>query len=87
MDLLLRLVLGLVAGVLGMLAVYRAIPSTPMAWIGAVVVGLIGGWLGGLLANVLGLTAVNWIGSLFVAFVGVVLVLLLLRSMTPHARA
>jgi uncharacterized membrane protein YeaQ/YmgE (transglycosylase-associated protein family) len=44
---------------------------------------LIGGWLGGWAADVLGLQAVNWLGALVIAFVSAVLVLMLLRRIAP----
>jgi uncharacterized membrane protein YeaQ/YmgE (transglycosylase-associated protein family) len=68
-----------------MFAVYRSVPNTPWEWVGAVLVGLIGGWVGGFLANLLGLQAVNWLGSLVVAFIGAALILLAVRRMTPRA--
>lgn len=83
MDLLLWLVLGVVAGILAMLAVYRTFPTTPPQWIGAVTVGLLGGWLGGWLADVIGLERANWLGSLVVAFLGAFALLLALRKAQP----
>jgi uncharacterized membrane protein YeaQ/YmgE (transglycosylase-associated protein family) len=48
---------------------------------------LIGGWVGNLLANVLGLASVNWLGSLVVAFIGAAVILMVLRRMAPRAHA
>jgi uncharacterized membrane protein YeaQ/YmgE (transglycosylase-associated protein family) len=87
MEILVWLVLGVLAGVAALFAVYRAMPNTAMEWVGAVLVGLIGGWIGGLLFNLLGLQTANWFGSLVVAFVGGVIVLMLLRRMAPGAHA
>jgi uncharacterized membrane protein YeaQ/YmgE (transglycosylase-associated protein family) len=42
-------------------------------------VGLIGGVLGGWIANLLGLETANWVGSLVVAFAGAALILYILR--------
>ena len=84
--LLASLVVGVVAGVLAIFAVYRAVPNTSWEWVGAILLGLVGGWVGDLLARVLGLASVNWLGSLIVAFIGAALILLALRRMTPRAR-
>lgn len=83
MDVVLWLGLGVAAGVLAMLAVYRTFPTTAPQWLGAIAVGLLGGWLGGWLGGLLGLEQANWIGSLVVAFLGAFLVLWLLRSAQP----
>lgn len=83
MDTVLWLVLGVVAGLLAMFVIYRKFPSSPMQWIGAIVVGLIGGWVGGWVTDLIGLEAVNWLGSLVVAFLGALLLLILLRRLSP----
>jgi len=83
MDLVISLVLGFVAGILAVAVVYRSIPSNPMALLGALVIGLIGGWVGGWLSGILGLDAVNWIGSIVVAFFGALAILLLLKRVAP----
>ncbi len=74
---------GIVAGILAVTVVYRSVPTNPMALIGALVIGLIGGWVGGWLANLLGLESVNWIGSLVIAFLGALIILLLLKKVAP----
>lgn len=83
MDIVLWLVLGVIAGVAAVLVMYRSIPDTPAEWAGAVLVGLVGGWLGGVAADFLGLEAASWIGSLVLAFVAAVAVLMLLRRISP----
>ncbi len=83
MGIILWLVLGAVAGFLAVLVMYRTIPTGSWQWLGAVAIGLIGGWLGGWVADVLGLQAVNWLGALVIAFVSAVLVLMLLRRIAP----
>jgi uncharacterized membrane protein YeaQ/YmgE (transglycosylase-associated protein family) len=83
MDLIVSLVLGVVAGFLAVVVVYRTIPSSPMAWIGALLVGLLGGWIGQIVANLVGLEAVNWLGSLVIAFVAALGLLLALRKVAP----
>ena len=82
MDVLLWLVVGLVAGVLALVAVYRTVPREPSGWLGALVVGVVGGLVGGWLTGLVDLEAVSWLGSLVVAFVGAVLILWLLRRAT-----
>lgn len=82
MDVVLWLVLGLVAGVLALFAVHRTVPREPSGWLGALVVGVVGGLVGGWLAGLIDLETVSWLGSLVVAFVGAVLILWLLRRAT-----
>jgi uncharacterized membrane protein YeaQ/YmgE (transglycosylase-associated protein family) len=79
MELILWLILGLVAGVLAILAVHRTLPREPMGWVGALLVGLIGGFIGGWIMNLLGMQAVNWLGSLIIAFLGAAAILWLLQ--------
>lgn len=86
MELILWLILGAAAGVMALYTIYRTMPDNPWQWVGALIIGLIGGWVGGFLANIIGLEAVNWIGSLIVAFVGAVLILLLFRRLSPNPR-
>ncbi|MDI3341068.1 MAG: GlsB/YeaQ/YmgE family stress response membrane protein [Sphaerobacter sp.] len=83
MDIILWLVLGAVAGILAVIAIYRTLPANTWQWGGAVAIGVLGGWLGGWVTGLIGLDAVNWLGSLVVAFVSAVLVLLLLRRVMP----
>lgn len=47
MDFVLWLVLGAVAGILAVVAMYRTIPTKLREWVGALGIGLLGGWLGG----------------------------------------
>ena len=79
MDVLLWLVVGLVAGALALFAVHRTVPREPSGWLGALALGLVGGLVGGWLADLVDLEAVSWLGSLVVAFLGAALVLWLLR--------
>jgi uncharacterized membrane protein YeaQ/YmgE (transglycosylase-associated protein family) len=83
MDMVLWLVLGVVAGVAAVLVMYRSIPDTPVEWAGAALIGLVGGWLGGWVADLIGLEAVSWVGSLVIAFVAALLLLLILRKVAP----
>lgn len=84
MDIVLWLVLGAIAGFLAVLVIYRTIPDTPIQWFGAIVVGLIGGWLGGWVTDLVGLEAVNWLGSLVIAFVAAIALLMLLERVAPE---
>jgi uncharacterized membrane protein YeaQ/YmgE (transglycosylase-associated protein family) len=69
--------------VLAMLAVFRTFPSSVQQWVGALAVGLLGGWLGGWLTSALGLEEASWVGSLVIAFAGAYLLLLALRKAQP----
>ena len=82
MDLLTWIIVGLVAGVLALFAVHRTIPREPSGWVGALVVGVVGGLVGGWLTDLIDLESVSWLGSLVVAFLGAVLILWLLRRAT-----
>ena len=86
MDFVVWLVIGLVAGVLAVFAVFRSVPRDPWQWVGALVAGLVGGVVGGWVTDLAGLEATNWIGAIVIAALGAVGVLLLLRRLQP-ARA
>ena len=86
MDIVLWLVIGAIAGIAAVLVMYRSIPDNPIEWAGAIGIGLLGGWLGGWLGDMIGLEAVNWIGSIVIAFVAAVLMLLLLKRVSPGGR-
>jgi uncharacterized membrane protein YeaQ/YmgE (transglycosylase-associated protein family) len=86
METLLWIVLGLAAGVVAMVIVYRSIPRTAWGWVGALAVGLLGGWAGGLVTDLIGLEIVSWLGAFVVALVGAWALLALIRRMLP-ARA
>jgi uncharacterized membrane protein YeaQ/YmgE (transglycosylase-associated protein family) len=85
-DVVLWVIIGAVAGLLALLVMYRAMPRTPWQWAGAMAVGIAGGWLGGHVTNLLGLQAVNWVGSLVVAFSGAVGLIALIARMRPSRR-
>lgn len=84
LELISGLILGLAAGILAVIVVYRAVPKEPMALIGAGVVGLIGGLIGHWVADLLGIASLNWIGSLVIGFLGAVGILMLLQKMNPR---
>lgn len=84
MESVIWILVGLAAGAVANVVVFRSIPRTPWTWTGALLVGLVGGWLGGLLTDVIGLEAVNWLGAFVIALVGAILLLLLLRRMLPN---
>jgi uncharacterized membrane protein YeaQ/YmgE (transglycosylase-associated protein family) len=83
-DIVLWLVIGLVAGVAAVFVVYRTIPNDLWRWAGAAAIGLIGGLIGGWLFDLFGLESTNWIGSLVIAFLGSVGILLLIRRVIPE---
>ncbi len=83
MDLLIALVLGAIAGIVAVVIVYRTIPNSPVAIIGAILVGVLGGIIGRWLANLVGLEAANWIGSLVIAFLATLALLLTLKKIAP----
>ncbi len=80
---MLALVLGAVAGILAVIVAYRTIPYSPTAVAGAILVGLLGGWIGRWVADIIGLEAANWIGSLVIAFLAALALLLALRKIAP----
>lgn len=85
MDYVIWVLIGLVAGVLALLIVYRTIPRDIWGWAGALVIGLAGGLIGGWIANILQLETVNWIGSFVVALIAAIGILWLIRraGVTP----
>lgn len=83
MDLAVWLIIGLVAGVLATFAVFRAVPRDPWQLVGALVAGLVGGVVGGWVTDLLGLESTNWVGSIVIAGLGAVGVLLLLERLHP----
>jgi uncharacterized membrane protein YeaQ/YmgE (transglycosylase-associated protein family) len=86
MDIVISLVLGVAAGFLAVLVMYRTIPNDVLGWLGAIVIGLAGGWVGGWLADLVGLEAVNWLGSFIIAFIAAVILLMLLQRVAPARR-
>lgn len=86
MDLIVSLIAGAIAGALALFAADRRFPSEPIEWVGALLVGIVGGWVGGFLFTVLGLEDVNVIGSVVVAFVGALIVLLVIQRVSPSER-
>lgn len=82
MDLLTWLIVGLVAG---LLASY-AIGGIGYGLLGDIVVGIVGAVVGGWLFGQLGLTTPfgGLAGAIFVAFIGAVVLLLVLRAVRPR---
>ena len=85
MDLLTWLIVGLVAG---LLASY-AVGGIGYGLLGDIVVGIIGAIFGGWLFGALniGTPFGGLAGTIFVAFIGAVLLLLILRALRPGGRA
>jgi uncharacterized membrane protein YeaQ/YmgE (transglycosylase-associated protein family) len=84
-DFILWVIIGLIAGVLAMLVVFRTIPRDPWQWAGAIVTGLVGGVVGGWVTDALGVEATNWIGAIVIAALGAVGVLMLIQRMHPRS--
>ncbi len=80
MDWLWFLLIGLVAGWLAGLI----LKGSGYGWIGDLVVGVIGAFVGGFLFRLLGISAVNLIGQLISATVGAVVLLLILRAINKR---
>jgi uncharacterized membrane protein YeaQ/YmgE (transglycosylase-associated protein family) len=84
MDIVTWLIVGLVAGVLASYAV----GGIGYGLLGDIIVGIIGAVLGGWLFGRLGLHTPfgGIVGAIFVAFVGAILLLLLIRALRPRRR-
>ena len=84
MDLLTWLVVGLVAGVLASLVM----GGTGYGLIGDIVIGIVGAFVGGWLFTALGVASPlgGLAGTIFVAFVGAVVLLFVLRAIRGGAR-
>lgn len=84
MDLLTWLIVGLVAG---LLASY-AVGGIGYGLLGDIVVGIIGAIFGGWLFSALNISTPfgGLAGTIFVAFIGAVLLLLILRALRPGPR-
>ncbi len=82
MDLLTWLIVGLIAGVL---ASY-ALGGIGYGILGDIIVGIVGAVLGGWLFSQLGLSTPfgGLAGTIFVAFIGAVVLLLILRALRPR---
>lgn len=75
------LIAGVVGAVAGMLVAFRGAPPNAVAWGAAVVIGLVGGWLGGEALRVLDVAAGAWIGAAVVGFALSALVQLLVARL------
>lgn len=77
MDLLTWLIVGLIAGVLASLVM----GGTGYGLIGDIIIGIVGAFVGGWLFTTLGVTTPfsGLVGVIFVAFIGAVVLLFLLR--------
>jgi uncharacterized membrane protein YeaQ/YmgE (transglycosylase-associated protein family) len=74
------LVIGLIAGALA----GRVVSGHGYGILGDIVVGIVGAWIGGFLVSLIfGTSAGGFIGSLVVAFLGAVILLLVLRRVAP----
>ncbi len=84
MDLLTWLVVGLVAGVLASLVM----GGTGYGLIGDIIIGIVGAFVGGWLFQQLGVTSPfgGLAGTIFVAFIGAVVLLFVLRLIRGRGR-
>jgi len=55
--------------------------------IGDLVIGLVGGVIGGFLASMVGLEPSSWVGQILVAVLGGVVLVAILRMVSPRGRA
>lgn len=81
MELIWFLLIGLIAGWLADMFV----KNVGFGLIGDMIVGMVGALVGGYLFSVLGISAGGLLGQILMAFVGAVLLLLLIRAVRRHA--
>lgn len=84
MGLIISLIIG---GVVGWLASIIMKTDAQMGLMANVLVGVVGSWLGFLVAGMLGLSATGGIGRFIVALGGAVLLILILRKLGLFKRA
>ncbi len=78
------IIVGIVAGLLAKMAVPG---EGPGGILGDLVIGIVGAFIGGwLFAQFLGRQYTGWVGSTLVAFVGAVVLLLLIRAVSRSRR-
>nr|MDQ3044522.1 GlsB/YeaQ/YmgE family stress response membrane protein [Chloroflexota bacterium] len=83
-EILVWLIIGLIAGGIASMIVPG---RTSAGAIGAIVVGILGGLLGGWILDVLDVdNSLSWIGALIVATIGAVIILYALRAMDGRKR-
>lgn len=78
MEIIYWIIIGLIAGWLAGLVMSRRGYGIVMD----IIVGLIGALIGGFLFSLLGLGTTGFIGSLIIAFVGAVILILIVRAVT-----
>ena len=84
MGLIISLIIG---GIVGWLASIIMKTDAQMGLIANVLVGVVGSWLGFMVAGLLGLSATGGIGRFIVALGGAVLLILILRKLGMFKRA
>lgn len=82
MDIIAWLVVGLLAGLLASFAV----GGVGYGLLGDIIIGIVGAFVGGWLFNVLGVVTPfsGLAGTIFTAFIGAVVLLLVLRALRPR---
>ncbi len=83
MNILLWLISGIIAGWLTGVVM----KGGGYGLVGDLVVGLIGGLIGGFLAGMVGLEPSSWIGQILVAVLGGVVLVAILRMISPRTAA
>lgn len=86
MNFILFLIIGLVAGLIAK-AVMPGSNKEPSGWIMTIVLGIVGAYVGGFLAGIVGLGGFGLIGQVLMAAVGAMAVIGLLRLFTGGRRA
>ena len=78
MNVIMTLVIG---AVIGWLASMMMKTNNQMGSIANIVVGIVGAWLGGVLAGVVGMTATSMVGSIIVSVVGASVLIAILKAL------
>ena len=71
----------MIAAVIGWLASMVMKTNNQMGSIANIVVGIVGAWLGGVLAGVVGMTATSTVGGIIVSVVGASVLIAILKAL------
>jgi uncharacterized membrane protein YeaQ/YmgE (transglycosylase-associated protein family) len=83
LNLIVWLIIGAIAGFLAS----KVLTGKGMGLIWDIVVGIIGAWIGGFLAGLVGISAGNIFVEIIIAFVGAVILLVVFRALTSRRRS